>query len=322
MFPSGGDEKEEKEERGATPPLPPLPHIPPSPLSSTPVPALISAPLTLSSALSPVSATPRYSLLVDVPEENPPPSHVPARVDFLAQCDRGVEYDSLHPPPPHWLPYRHRTFPAVFRDTFSSFVYWTAEQQRDLRGCFEGWDSDDSHPFRGLYGDVSPSATRLKPSAQRQNTQSHTVQYYVDRLHARQNKAIGLIMYNVKIHTFLRTQSFRFGPAVCDFYQCDLYQSSPADTELTMIVGMKNTWTPVHVDDGGDSTWSLAVEGSKVWIFGRPEDRADFTRHFDRSFTWIQLKPTDRQFLTSHHCIMIHQRPGDIIYVPAVGRTW
>jgi hypothetical protein len=86
-----------------------------------------------------------------------------------------------------------------------------------------------------------------------------------------------------------------------------------------MIAGMKNTWTPVHIDNGGDSTWSMAIEGFKVWIFGRPEDKVAFAKHFNRPFAWIQLRPPDRHFLTSHHCIMIHQRPGDIIYVP---RGW
>ena len=190
----------------------------------------------------------------------------------------------------------------------------TVEQQKALRDCFAGWNSDESHPFLKLYGEVAPSATRMKPAKQRGSAQRHTVQYFVDHLHSRQS-TLGWVMSSVPIHNFHATQPFRYGPTICDFYQTDVHQSNPAETELTMTAGMKNTWTPVHINEGGDSMWSLAVEGFKVWIFGRPEDKA-FTAYFDRTFTWIQLKPADRQFLMSHHCIMVHQRPGDIVYVP------
>jgi hypothetical protein len=319
MFRSQTEEVDDSDEKSTSSPPPRLSVSSSSSLPSSDVPALIQPPSSPSSSPSlPSPANPliRYSLLVDVPENDPPSSHVSARVDFLASLDKAVAYDSLHPPPDNWLSNRHRTLPAVFRDTFSSHVFWSAEQQKALRDCFAGWDGDDSHSFHLLYGDVVPSATRVKPAQQRGNLQSHTVKYYIDHLRSRKPSTLGLIIYNVKIHNYHATQPFRFGPAICDFYAMDLYQCSPADTELTMIAGMKNTWTPVHVDDGGDSTWSMAIEGYKVWIFGRAEQREAFSTYFNRSFTWTQLQPADRQFLVSNHCIMIHQRPGDIVYVP------
>ena len=77
-----------------------------------------------------------------------------------------------------------------------------------------------------------------------------------------------------------------------------------------MIAGMKNTWTPTHVDDGGDSTWSMSVEGHKLLIFCRPEQRTAFTAYFNRSISWQQWTPADRKFLVVNKCIMVYQRPG------------
>ena len=43
---------------------------------------------------------------------------------------------------------------------------------------------------------------------------------------------------------------------------------------------MKNTYTRQHVDEGGDSTWSMLLEGQKMWILARPELRSDFEQRF------------------------------------------
>jgi hypothetical protein len=53
------------------------------------------------------------------------------------------------------------------------------------------------------------------------------VQYYIDQLNSRGTNVIGKIIYNVKIHDYQAAQPFRFGPQLCDFYQCDLYHWSP-----------------------------------------------------------------------------------------------
>ena len=302
----------EEEEKHFLSVLPTLPTITFPTAAASDIPALISPSPSLS--LSPSSPT-LYSLLTVASDDPALPHHVPARYDWVPACAGVFEYDCLNPPPADWL-IDHRSLPTVFRNTFASTVFWSAEQQTALKDCFTGWSSDPNHPFLGLSGDLVPSATWQPPAKQQSKMQCHTLQYYLDRLALRRSKTIGLIIYNVKVQNFRATQLFRFGPAVCNFYRYDLYQSSPDDTELTLIAGMKNTWTPVHIDDVGDSTWSMAIEGHKLWIFARPEHTAVFTTYFNRAFSWNQLKPDDRQFLISHKCLMIYQRPGDIIYVP------
>ena len=96
------------------------------------------------------------------------------------------------------------------------------------------------------------------------------------------------------------------------------YHTDPVSTHLHVIAGMKNTYTRPHVDDGGDSTWSMLIEGQKLWLLARPEHKDDFRQHFpdDRVIAWWSWSSADKQFLLSRDVLMVVQRPGDLLYIP------
>ena len=287
-------------------PLLPSPHDPPSLPDLTPPPAIDpNAYSILSRPLTELVTRPK--------------GHIPAAFDRIAGCfaPHCTDYDGGDNfPAPQWLQRRHRDLPAVFRDTFSNFRYWTETQQTSIKDFFAGWDTEEKHPLHPLVGHLISTSTRTPPVKQAAMF-NHTMAYYIDHLHHRDKKSLGMIIYNVDIRKSRRAQSFRYGPEGCDFYQCDAYKASePLGVELLVIAGMKNTWTAPHIDPGGDSTWSMGVEGSKLWVFGRPECSAAFISHFNKPVVWKQWTREDRKFLADHRCLMILQRPGDIVYVP------
>ena len=96
------------------------------------------------------------------------------------------------------------------------------------------------------------------------------------------------------------------------------FHHDPASTHLHLVAGMKNTFTRPHVDDGGDSTWSMLLEGQKLWLLARPERKDEFRNYFsdDRVIRWYQWTTADKQFLCDSDVLMVVQRSGDMIYVP------
>jgi hypothetical protein len=303
-----------------------LPLLPPIPLSYPLIPPLPLSPsssdlpnLTPPPPINPVVysllSRPVCELLVR------PKGHILAYVDLLSQCfaPSTTEYDCADLfPSPRWLQDRHRNSPAVFRDTFSNFRYWTEGQQEAIRGYFNGWDTDEKHPLHSMKGSLisSSESTRTPPIKQKDLFQ-HSMAYYLDHLHRRHNKSLGMIIYGIDIRKSRKVQSFRYGPQGCDFYQCDAYKASaPLDVEIVVVAGMKNTWSSPHIDPGGDSTWTMELEGSKLWVLARPEVSTAFMNHFNRPVVWKQWTKEDRKFLIDNKCLMILQRPGDIIYVP------
>jgi hypothetical protein len=307
----------------STPPYDVHPFLPSTSLSPSPLSPSSSAP---PDSANPTSDTPpppiAYSLLSRSSDEltNPPKSHIPGVFDKInAGFDPvAIEYDSADNfPPANWLHRRHRDQPAVFRDTFSTSRYWSEAQQTAIKAYFTGWDTDEKHPLRNAKGSVIVSSTRSHPSKQDILT-DHYVEYYLDRLHRRvsESKSSGLIIYNVDVRKARGVQPFRYGPAGCDIYQCDAYKASdPHSVEAVVVAGMKNTWTRPHIDRGGDSTWSLLIEGIKHWVFARPESSSAFMSYFNRPVNWKQWSREDRQFFVRHRCLMAIQRPGDIVYV-------
>ena len=232
-------------------------------------------------------------------------------VPYCTDYDAGDNF-----PPANCIEGRHRDLPAVFRDTFSNTRYWTAAQQTAIKTFFTGWDdAEEKHTLHRLMGNLITSSYRHLPVEEVQ--QNHTVGYYLDQLRTREPKASGKILYNVDIRKVRGAQSFRYGPEGLDLYQRDVYKASgDYFVELLVLAGMKTTWTTPHIDPGGDSTWSMLVEGSKVWLFGRPENAAAFITYFTKPIKWKQWSKEDRKFMADHRCIMIVQRAGDIIYVP------
>ena len=215
-------------------------------------------------------------------------------------------------PPPSWLEGRHRDLPAVFRDTFSN----TEAQQTAIKDFFTGWDTEEKHHLHPLVGNLITSSVRSVPVVQ-PDIMNHTVAYYLGQLRSREEKSSGLIIYNVDIRKARRAQAFSYGPEGLNFYKFDAYKST-ADfsVECLVLMGMKATWTTPHIDPGGDSTWSMLLEGRKVWVFARPEHTEAFIAYFTKPVKWKQWSKEDRRFLVDHRCLMIIQRPGDIVYVP------
>ena len=222
-------------------------------------------------------------------------------------------------PPTNWLGQRHRDLPCVFRDTFSSTAYWTTEQESAIRDTFKDWDSDEKHPLLNYRGSILEATTRTHPRVLTpEQQQNHTLAFYVNRLQQRApNETRGSIISAIDINDYYKARSFKYGPSCLSFYQYDVhYALDPNSTELTIIAGMYNCWTPVHIDSGGDSTWQCLLEGQKMWIFGRPEQTRLMKDHFDRGVTWSKWSLEDKLFMKSNHLFMVIQSPGDIVYVP------
>ena len=57
---------------------------------------------------------------------------------------------------------------------------------------------EEKHSLRPLIGNLIVTSTRTAPAKQT-DTFNHTVEYHVDHLHRRDNKSLGMIMYNVDI---------------------------------------------------------------------------------------------------------------------------
>jgi hypothetical protein len=229
-----------------------------------------------------------------------------------------MQYSHDLQPPRDWCVSRHRDLPCIFRDTLLS-TWWSSEQQRAIVTTFTAWDTDTNHRLLRCRGYLSEASTLLPLAAQTTPT-NHFLRYYVDRLHSRtDDTSNGLIIWGVDITAVASAAPLRHGPAGLELYRSDChYNHDPASTHLHVVAGMKNTYTRPHVDDGGDSTWSMLLEGQKLWLFARPEHKDDFRRHFpdDRVIRWYQWSPADKAFFLSHDVQMIVQRPGDLMYVP------
>lgn len=233
-----------------------------------------------------------------------------------------MEYTTLIPPPPRWLAVRHRDLPAMFRDTFSNTQWWSAEQQQAIRACFRDWDSDSNHHLIDGKGFVTSSSTRSRPRSAHPY-QNHTVKFYLSQLSTRGNDTTALILYGVPLtsdNDKHGVQCFRHGPAGLHLHQTDVHFHTDASrTELTLLVGMENSWTRPHVDRGGDSTWQMLLDGNKLWVLGRPEHRHAMLARFsaDNTPEWWRWSDEERRFFADHRCVMFMQAPGDLIYIPA-----
>ena len=229
-----------------------------------------------------------------------------------------MQYHHALQPPRDWCVNRHRDLPCIFRDTLLS-TWWSREQQRAIADTFTAWDTDPNHRLLQCKGYLSPASILLPLSAQTQPT-NHFLRYYVDRLHSRaSDTSDGLIIYGVDISSIQSATPLRHGPAGLDMYRSDChFHFDPTSTHLHVVAGMKHTYTRPHVDDGGDSTWSMLLEGQKLWLLARPECKDDFRRHFpdDRLIRWYQWTPADKKFFVDYDVMMVTQRPGDVIYVP------
>jgi hypothetical protein len=250
----------------------------------------------------------------------PSESRKECAVDVVKSCMTVIEYSPSLPPPTDWLRMRHRDIPCIFRDTFTTTAFWTAQQQTAIISTFKDWNSDENHPLLDRLGSILKADTRtsanvLTPAYQ----QNHSLRYYSDQLQRRGTRTRGHIIYSIDVKEYYKVQSFRHGPSSLSFYCHDVhYHMDPAATELTLIAGMKNCWTPPHVDPGGDSTWQCLLEGRKMWIFARPEQTQLMMSYFpqDKGVQWCQWTTADRHFLTSNRLLMVIQSAGDIIYVP------
>ena len=130
--------------------------------------------------------------------------------------------------------------------------------------------------------------------------QNHTVGYYLDQLRTREPKASGKILYNVDIRKVRGAQSFRYGPEGLDLYQRDVYKASgDYFVELLVLAGMKTTWTTPHIDPGGDSTWSMLVEGSRCGCSDARENAAAFITYFTKLIKWKQWSRTASSWRTT-----------------------
>jgi hypothetical protein len=271
-----------------------------------------SSPPTLASP-HPVSVLPRSA------NDGILPSTLqPATYRLAPNLPSPMQYHHGLQPPRDWCINRNRDLPCIFRDTLLS-TWWSSEQQRAIAATFTAWDTNPKHRLLQCKGYLSPASTLLPLSAQQQPT-NHLLRYYVDRLHSRTSDTHeGLIIWGVDITGITSAAPLRHGPVGLDMYRSDChYNHNPASTHLHVVAGMKNTYTRPHVDDGGDSTWSMLLEGQKLWLFARPERKDDFRNYFsdDRVIRWYQWTTADKKFLFDNDVQMIVQRPGDMMYVP------
>jgi len=206
----------------------------------------------------------------------------------------------------------------MFRDTFGHTSWWTAEQQAAIRTAISGWATDAQHPFLPLFGFTSPASTRSTPIRQRES-QRHTLDFFVRQLHNRpKDSSEGLILYGCDVSAHPLAAEFRSGPAGLDLHKYDILHHS-GTINLTLIAGMSKTWTRPHVDKGMDSTWQMLVEGEKLWLLARPEKKEAMKVHFNdqRTVHWSQLELSDKDFLVDNRCLMVLQKAGDLLYIPA-----
>ena len=227
-----------------------------------------------------------------------------------------MEYNGSNLPPPDWLFARHG-LPAIFRDSFDGTAWWTLEQKTAIKAALDRWASPTyDHPLHPCSGYILPASTRATPAIQRDNRQRHTLRYFIDRLHYTTSTA-GLILEEVDVSTHPSTVPFRAGPAGLDLHHFDVLHHSGHCT-LALIAGMRKTWTRPRVDTAGRSVWQLLVEGKKLWILARPEKKEAMGRHFhdERTVRWSQFDTEDKAWLVDNRCLMVHQRAGDVLYIP------
>ncbi len=91
-------------------------------------------------------------------------------------------------------------------------------------------------------------------------------------------------------------------------------------TMSQLYFGRAQCYSAMHVDYLATSTGSLLVSGEKLWLYGRPEQRDVFFQAFppEKSISWTKLNlKASRQVMDTHHFGVIHQRAGDLLYLPA-----
>jgi hypothetical protein len=79
------------------------------------------------------------------------------------------------------------------------------------------------------------------------------------------------------------------------------------------------SYTAPHVDFYGTDAYLYLVSGEKLWFLAPPEQTDEFMRLFkrdDRGAT-IRLSKEQKDCMEQHHMSFIHQRAGDVVFVPA-----
>ncbi|KAK7198110.1 JmjC domain, hydroxylase [Novymonas esmeraldas] len=79
-------------------------------------------------------------------------------------------------------------------------------------------------------------------------------------------------------------------------------------------MGPVGTWTPLHHDVFGTYSWSFNVCGDKLWYFPTPAGNAYLRRHLLPLFP----TPPDLRVLAGVELEAVVQRPGDLVFVPAL----
>lgn len=117
----------------------------------------------------------------------------------------------------------------------------------------------------------------------------------------------------------------RRGPRI--FRSLDLLSATPTlaradniDQEHSinqLLLGSTGSSTSAHVDFMGADGFLQLVVGEKLWIIAPPEHHRLFFELFERSaLPFDRFPPATIQLMYENNFQLVHQRAGDIVYVP------
>ena len=131
------------------------------------------------------------------------------------------------------------------------------------------------------------------------------------------------VLSDVVLSVLPDIEPLAFGPAMFQSYSL-LDRSNETDDDqdhsgFQMIVGARGSYTSPHFDFFGMDGYLHLVEGEKLWWIAPPESEVAFRKLFEREGTNVgvtKAKKDRTRRLAAIQAVAIHQRPGDLVFVP------